>query len=807
MKAIVDILTEANLYSFMAVKEQLILAVENELDETPYKDMYAISGSFSSTDQTISVVVGLLAQQGNSSYLSSMVGDIASISSPEIKEYVYGINVTGINDEEVNSIVHILYRRIIESYMEIGREAGAKIHPSPYMTPIASGNIGEKRVWSSTIYVSAGTSEVSVPRNEVSSWKPEETITSSMDIKEIYVQYLNDIIAGTEYEGAIDIGSDWSNVNSTNAIVVGTQYGQDRTNAYNGAIGYKYMRGVKDINLAREVDVVIDIALPDNDALWMLGKYISAKIREDSRTLSSVSGYRISSPANMSSVTPKDLGARSVWSTRISVPSMQAMVVNTNEYNKEIVSFEMMNPAPPRATKQRLPYVYDGDKIISIWDSGRSVAIPYDIDGATIYYTVDGKVPTSASPIYNEPITVGLGTTIIYVIAKKDGWVDSGITKLTVYAGDGTISHPYPVCSSQDMNNIRTDLSASYIQMCNIDMAVMCSTMDEGRGWLPIGGVTPHEDNPFTGTYDGNNNVISGIRRVNRENDYADGTIAGMFGNTNGATIKNIYIKDSVFDDSLASPLIANFARYTRIENVHIWDTKVSGDQMKSGLVNMMADDSIMTRCSSSVYARLDTCGYGGLCSSIEGSEISDSWAIVDAKYEHDIVDKAWQSDSFCGIAVICAVSTIKNTYAKGVVSGRLWQSGFVQVTDMSFNYFGAKDSNTIENCYAAVQLISNANTLPPPHYVEDPAFGGFSVEDGMIIPLYDISNYFDYEVAGTQDTAMATPKTTEEMKNIDTYIGWDFVSKWTFTDDNSYPSLINNPEDGINTLNYPGRV
>ena len=56
-------------------------------------------------------------------------------------------------------------------------------------------------------------------------------------------------------------------------------------------------------------------------------------------------------------------------------------------------------------------------------------------DGATIYYTTDGSVPTSASSVYSEPVTL-TETTTVKAVAVKDG-VSSEVTSRTYTKSSG----------------------------------------------------------------------------------------------------------------------------------------------------------------------------------------------------------------------------------------------------------------------------------------------------------------------------------------------------------------------------------
>lgn len=67
------------------------------------------------------------------------------------------------------------------------------------------------------------------------------------------------------------------------------------------------------------------------------------------------------------------------------------------------------------------------------------------------------------------------------------------------------------VCTAQDLWNVRNDLTASYRQVCDIDLS--------GMNWVPIGGPYGGDmgvlDGPFRGTYDGNAKIITGLRFTN----------------------------------------------------------------------------------------------------------------------------------------------------------------------------------------------------------------------------------------------------------------------------------------------------
>lgn len=83
-------------------------------------------------------------------------------------------------------------------------------------------------------------------------------------------------------------------------------------------------------------------------------------------------------------------------------------------------------------------------------------------------------------------------------------------------AGDGTPENPYQVCSPLQLDNVRNNLSASYVQTADIDMS--------GRDFEPIGDGFSR----FLGTYHGWNLTISHLT-IDKTSD-----VGGLFGWTGG---------------------------------------------------------------------------------------------------------------------------------------------------------------------------------------------------------------------------------------------------------------------------------
>lgn len=70
-----------------------------------------------------------------------------------------------------------------------------------------------------------------------------------------------------------------------------------------------------------------------------------------------------------------------------------------------------------------------------------TVTITSSTAGATIYYTLDGSMPTVASPLYTAPVLVST-TSTLKAMAAKDGWSNSTAASGVYTINGGTLATP-----------------------------------------------------------------------------------------------------------------------------------------------------------------------------------------------------------------------------------------------------------------------------------------------------------------------------------------------------------------------------
>lgn len=276
-----------------------------------------------------------------------------------------------------------------------------------------------------------------------------------------------------------------------------------------------------------------------------------------------------------------------------------------------------------------------------------------------------------------------------------------------------------------------------------------------GIAWTPIGDI----ELGFAGIFDGGGYEISGVYVNNR-----DGEDQGLFG---GIEVTGEIRKLGVIDSDVRG--YSYVGGLTGYNNGTIRDSyfigNVSGDEEVGGLIGQ---------------------NYLGTVSN------SYSAAIVDGKlYVGGLVGRH-------------GLGNINNSYSSGVVMGRD-ESGYSGKTGEFIGGFVGNndDDGIIMNCYSTGTVtgekivggfvaanegeISNSYSMNKVSGNQD--IGGFAgANDGGTIN----SSYYNMETSGQNESVGGEGKTTAELKEQATYVGWNFSSVWGIdpTKNSGYPYL-----------------
>ena len=220
-------------------------------------------------------------------------------------------------------------------------------------------------------------------------------------------------------------------------------------------------------------------------------------------------------------------------------------------------------------------------------------------------------------------------------------------------------------------------------------------TIPAGTTWTPIGSAA----NPYTGVFDGDGHTVSGLTASITAAEYSPEAPFGLFGKTQGATIKNLKMSDT----SLTG------ASYAGI-----------------GILCGLAEKTEISRCTidSSCSIVSDGALIGGLVCMLTGSTVKDCVVAADIQLNG-------QAPSG-GYVYQANGSQIINSVFKGTIKGTgaiVYTGGFVGINNgliANCIYSGSMTAVAFTTCSAFVGEASNSGTI-----VNCFANGKFSLTDG----------------------------------------------------------------------------
>lgn len=253
----------------------------------------------------------------------------------------------------------------------------------------------------------------------------------------------------------------------------------------------------------------------------------------------------------------------------------------------------------------------------------------------------------------------------------------------------------------EDLQNMKTDVSAHYLLMNDIDASPTSSGSGgwDHNGFEPVGTST----DPFVGTFDGQNHVIDGLRINRNEGDL------GLFGNVGaGAEIANVRLENvSVNGRSkqFGGGAGAVGALVGRNDGGTISAVRVEGEvksarNVTGGLIGRSVDGVI--RAAESTVEVTGKSYVGGLVGEVRGGTIEDSETsgpvhasgekigglvgffsgddgeIVNSSSSSNVTGDAEDSEYVGGFIGEMQRATVENSHATGDVAGREEVGGLI---------------------------------------------------------------------------------------------------------------------------------
>ena len=394
---------------------------------------------------------------------------------------------------------------------------------------------------------------------------------------------------------------------------------------------------------------------------------------------------------------------------------------------------------------------------------------------------------------------------------------------LTDFAGGlGTEENPWQIATAVQLNNVRYYLGREHHDKHFIlteDINLNVYPFNDGKGWEPIGDWWSWDNHAFQGSLDGAGHTISGLyinMPVPTSWEETEYYAVGLFGATQNATIKNIYLTDvNVTGYDLAGGLVGD-AELSVFSDIHVTGSVIGNSAVGGiagftyrsyivfssfngsvnavndlgGLVGYFNDSSIRYSLSKGIVnGNMDV---GGLVGFSSKSSISESHSeslvtgteyavevggLVGYNYNKSTISKSYATGAVSGydhvgglVGENAGYSKITDSYAWGAVS----IDGVDDPTEIltvgglvGYN----NDNSTVQNCYA----LGNVSGTGLYH-------GGLVGENEITSPI--LSSY-----SLGPDNGFGTVVTDAEMQIQGTFVDWDFTNTWVL--DEGYPYLL----------------
>ena len=414
-----------------------------------------------------------------------------------------------------------------------------------------------------------------------------------------------------------------------------------------------------------------------------------------------------------------------------------------------------------------------------------------------------------------------LATMVLWIPAAADARYSGGT---------GEPNDPYRIATAEDLNDIgnhEDDWDKNFVLVNDVNLAQYTGTQFKIIG---------NSATKFTGVFDGNDNKVwnftwtseseytiglfgdvgSGgqIKNLGMENvNINAGTgvyVGGMVGQ-NGGTINNCYSSGSILttDWYYVGGLVGLNYYCGTITNCYS-ASSVSGGSLVGGLAG--GNTGTITKCYSLGSVSGDHC-VGGLVGNNHG------FGTITNGYSTGTVSG---NEYIGGLVGLNYEGTISSCYCSAKVSGVRWYVGGL----VGENYYG-----TISECYSTGSVTGQSSVgglVGENGHLEVFCEEGYCWEErypGWIYRCYSIGNvtgnytitigglvgchaegeigdcFWDVNTSTQTTSAGGTPKTTAEMKTIDTFIdaGWDFAEVWGIGEHQTYPFLRQSSAGDIN--------
>jgi len=330
------------------------------------------------------------------------------------------------------------------------------------------------------------------------------------------------------------------------------------------------------------------------------------------------------------------------------------------------------------------------------------------------------------------------------------------------------------ISSLDDLKNIGNDesysLGGEYELTQDIDASDTIN-LNGGAGFAPIG----NDTNPFTGVFDGKGHKIRNLY-INRPSQY----FVGLFGYVgSGVQVKNVGLENvQMVGDACVGGLVGMNFEGTVSQSYSTGS--VVGSFAVGGLVGENCGTVVQSYSTGSVVGDFAVGGLVGNNDEVIVVIVSQSYStcsVSGVKWVGGLVGAnmgpithSYSTGSMSGVEGVGGLVganayAVTQSYSTGSVSGKQYVGGLV----------GYNDEGTVSQSYSTGS-VSGSDYL-----------GGLV---GMNFEGTVSQSYWDTQTSGQSTSVGGDGKTTAQMKQQATYVGWDFVNVWDIIEGVSYPYL-----------------
>lgn len=294
-----------------------------------------------------------------------------------------------------------------------------------------------------------------------------------------------------------------------------------------------------------------------------------------------------------------------------------------------------------------------------------------------------------------------------------------------------------------------------------------CYATGNVSGQQYVGGLVGGNGNEITNCYAQGNVQYAGESAANNE-VYVGGLVGIGFDLKNSHATGNVIAPHGKYVGGLAGKGSAKSCYATG---------DVEGGDCVGGLVGQHIDDIELAYATGNVKGNNEV---GGLIGSATKSFWDSMKAVTRCTASGNVVATGNCVGGLVGNS--CGVN-LTESYAEGSVWGNNNVGGLVGQLDVTTTHCYARGNVTGTGSAVAGLVGGKAWSYVRSSYATGKVVGAEADIAGLRCNGYptpdNAGNYFDKETSGLSDDALDTPCSTEEMKRITTFTGWDFENLW----------------------------